>query len=284
MLVKDIMRTEFQKLYVPGSRDSALELIKKYNLKLIPILKKDTEKLLGTVSPIELIKNPDEEDLAILMNRNPITIQQDTDIKEAIKLITDTKNRIIVVLDGEQIVGLLTVHLIIKKILAKKNFKDPIKPFVKTGTISIWDGTPLQVALYIMQISNITVIPCIDDSGNLSGILSYEELMKESEVIVEEYASSLSATEDYEWSWGTADTLLITKKELQLPDKQVKDVMVKKGQIQVVNELSTIHDCANKMGKFLLDQLPVMNVNDKLLGMIYDIDLIKVLLNPDFKL
>ncbi len=279
MLVKDIMRTEIHCAYVPGKRDKVLELIKKYNLKLVPILKKDTDQFLGVVTHNELIEKPDEEDLAMLMNRNPITIQQDADIIEAIKLITENQQRVLPVIDNNKVVGLLTVHLIIKNIISKKDFEDPIKPYVKVGITSIWDGTPIQVALYIMQIANTTVLPCIDNSGDLSGILSYDELMKESEVIAEKHSSSLSATEGYDWNWETADVLLITKKYLKLPEKNVRDVMIKKGQIKIVNELTSIKDCAIKMAKFSLDQLPVMDVNDKLIGMIYDIDLLKALID-----
>ncbi|TFF89568.1 MAG: CBS domain-containing protein [Promethearchaeota archaeon] len=281
MLVKDIMRKEFHCLYVPGSRDSVLELIKNHNLKLIPVLEKATRKLLGAVTYQELIKNPDEEDLAMLMNREPITIQMDVPIIEAIEKIIENNCRILVVLDNNQVVGLLTVHLIVKNILTKKKFKAPIKPFVRVGITAIWDETPIQVALYIIQIAKIVIIPCIDNSGTLSGVLGYDQLMQESEVIEEEHSSSLSATEDYDWSWETADTLMITKKHLQLSNKLIKDVMIKKAQIQSVNELTPIKECAKKMRNHSLDQLPCLDVNDKFSGMIYDIDLLKVLLTSD---
>jgi len=276
--VKDIMRTEVKCLYIPGDRDEALELFKKYNLKLIPVLKKGTKKLIGVITHRELIEKPDEEDLAILVNRNPKTIQQDAPISEALKLITEDKTRILVVLDGDEMVGLLTVHIIVKNILANKDFDEPIKPYITTGIASIWDGTPLPIAQYIMQIAETTVIPCIDDTGSLSGIISYDELMKESEVVMEEDATSMAATEDYDWSWETADTLIIAKKSLKLPNKLVRDVMIKKGQLQTVYEVTPIKECAIKMRKYSLDQLPVLDVHDKFIGMIYDIDLIKVLL------
>lgn len=279
MLVKDIMRTEVHFLYVPGNRNSVLELIKEHDLKLVPVLKQGTRNLIGVVTYQDLIRKPDEEDLAMLMNREPMTIQKDAPIIEAIEKILEDTNRILVVLDKNQVVGLLTVHLIIKNILSKKNFKDPIKKYVQVGITSIWDNTPLKVALYIMQIAHITVIPCIDNDGSFSGILSYEELMNSSEIIAEEHSSSLSASEDYDWSWETADTLMITKKQLKLPDKLVKDVMIKKSQVQFVNELTTIQECAKTMRKHSLDQLPVLDVNDKFSGMIYDIDLITFLLN-----
>jgi CBS domain-containing protein len=275
------MRTEIHFLYVPGNRNSVLELIKENDLKLVPVLKQGTRNLIGVVTYQDLIRKPDEEDLAMLMNREPMTIQKDAPIIEAIEKILEDTNRILVVLDKNQVVGLLTVHLIIKNILSKKNFKDPIKKYVRVGITSIWDNTPLKVALYIMKIAHITVIPCIDKDGSFSGILSYEELMNASEIIAEEHSSSLAASEDYDWSWETADTLMITKKQLKLPDKLVKDVMIKKSQVQFVNELTTIQECAKTMWKHSLDQLPVLDVNDKFSGMIYDIDLITFLLNSN---
>ncbi|MDD1766708.1 MAG: CBS domain-containing protein [Candidatus Methanomethyliaceae archaeon] len=44
-----------------------------------------------------------------------------------------------------------------------------------------------------------------------------------------------------------------------------------------ISETASITDCACNMQKFDIDQLPVTNAKDEIIGMIYDIDLIKSL-------
>ncbi|MHA1331328.1 MAG: CBS domain-containing protein, partial [Candidatus Hodarchaeales archaeon] len=62
-------------LRIPGNRDSLLDLIKETGLSVYPVLKKDSDEVVGIVSRSDLFKNPDETQLSLLMVRKPITIK-----------------------------------------------------------------------------------------------------------------------------------------------------------------------------------------------------------------
>ncbi|MEA1904991.1 MAG: CBS domain-containing protein, partial [Candidatus Hadarchaeota archaeon] len=69
MKVKKIMTTKVQGVGVPGNRDEALELLKKRRVSALPVLKKGTKELIGIVTLRDLFENPDEGQLAMLVNR-----------------------------------------------------------------------------------------------------------------------------------------------------------------------------------------------------------------------
>ena len=66
MKVEEVMSRELIVGYVPGSVKSALELLAKHNVSGMPILKKDTKKVVGVLTRTDIFKNADEEQLALI--------------------------------------------------------------------------------------------------------------------------------------------------------------------------------------------------------------------------
>jgi CBS domain-containing protein len=91
--------------------------------------------------------------------------------------------------------------------------------------------------------------------------------------------SSDLASSDKEWSWETSDILLITKKTIKLPNKPVSEVMT--SAVITANEFSSISECANKMWKNHIDQIPVLDARGELIGMIEDEALISAFQEPE---
>ncbi len=267
MKVEEIMKTDVVYVEVPGSRKDVMEIIQKYNVKAMPVVKKGTKEIVGVISQTDLLLNPDEDQIALLMSRDPIQINLDTSVKELVKLMIEKKLRRLPVTKGKEVVGMVSIADIIKAI-SRMNIKTPIKEFINTKIHIIWDGTPLSAVPSIMRLGNIRALPCIDDNGNLSGILSDLDFIKESKIISEEKSSSISSSSDKEWSWETSDILLITKKKLKLPNKPVKEIMIKN--VITINEFTSISECASRMNKYEIDQIPVLDAKGELLGMIED--------------
>jgi len=125
-----------------------------------------------------------------------------------------------------------------------------------------------------MRLARVSVLPVLDDNANLSGIIDDSDFLRLSEVVSEEKVSSISATsEGTDWSWDSGDIFHITTKILRLPNKPIREVMTKN--VQTVTELTSFDDCAKKMRKFDLNQLPVTDAKGNLSGIISDVDLIR---------
>ena len=67
MLVKDIMSEDVHYIHVPGNRSHAMELMREKNVSGLPVVKNGTKKLVGIITRSDLVKNPDEEQLALIM-------------------------------------------------------------------------------------------------------------------------------------------------------------------------------------------------------------------------
>ncbi|RLG58391.1 MAG: inosine-5-monophosphate dehydrogenase, partial [Candidatus Hydrothermarchaeota archaeon] len=229
MKVKDIMTKDVIYAEVPGTSASALELILKHNVSGLPVVKKGTKQLVGVVTRDDFNRKPEEGQLALLMTRNVVTISPDADIKEAIEIfLREEFKRLPVVEDGE-LVGILTISDIIWKYIATRKFDESIEKYMRTSLAAIWEGTPLKVSLEIMRLSNSRALPVLNDEGKLVGIVADTDLLKELEITESTEKSELfGGTEGDKWGWDSKNVIYITKKKLELPDKPVKEVMVKK--------------------------------------------------------
>ena len=72
MKIEDAMSKELIVGYVPGTIREALKILAKHNVSGMPILKKDTKKVVGVLTRSDIFKNPDEEQIALIMSTKSI--------------------------------------------------------------------------------------------------------------------------------------------------------------------------------------------------------------------
>lgn len=276
--VKEIMKTEFARADIPGTRDTVLQIMSKTGKTAIPLVKKGTEELAGIVSRLDLMRKPEEDQLAILMDRDPPIIAQNNSVEDAIKILLDRGIRRLPVVDSKRrLKGMITVHQVIRKVIGVQFADELITPFVKRRVTAIWENTPVKAAYTIMRLANTDVLPTISTTGDLVGIISVSDIINLSEIVRERRATSVSAaSEGTDWSWDATTVLYITTNELQLPDKMVNDIMVRG--IITTYEQATIGEVVKNMRRNDIDQLPVTNAKGELCGIIRDIDLMRILL------
>ena len=279
MKVEEIMTTDAKFAEVPGTRAELLDLMNKHKVDGLPVVKKGTRKIIGMITKTDLLKKPSENQIAMLMSRDPIAVPPDMPVADAVRVLIDNRIRRLPVIDKNTCVGLVTVADIVWKAITKMDFPNPIKPYVRRDVIAVWDGTPLPVAYTIMDLARTRVLHVLNGSGGLCGIVSEVDMFSHSEVISKNKVSSMQATsEGTDWSWDTEDILYIAKKELKLPQKPISEIMI--SDVITVVEQVTVSECAAKMKKFDIDQIPVLNAEGKLSGLIQDRDLLRVFLEP----
>jgi len=273
--VQDIMEDKVPYVTVPGTRDEVLSVMRETKKTYLPVVKKGKMEVVGTISERNLMDKPEESQIALLMKRDPITVSKETTVRELVKILLENNLRYIpVTKDGKELVGMVSVSDVVRKAIAVEKDLGPIKDYVKKELVTVWEGTPIPVAFKIMRLARVNVLPVLDDNGNLSGIVDDSDFLHLSEVVSEEKVSSISATsEGTDWSWDSGDIFHITTKILRLPNKPVKEVMTKS--VETVTELTSFDDCARKMRKFDLNQIPVTDAKGNLSGIIRDIDLIR---------
>lgn len=275
--VKEIMKTEFAKASVPGTRDTVLQIMSEHGKTSIPLVKKETEELAGMVSRLDLMRKTDEDQLALLMDRDPPVVTQTDEVEDAVRIMLDKGVRRLPVIDSKRhLKGMLTVHQVIRKVIGVEYADEPITPFVERKITTIWENTPVKAAYTIMRLAATDVLPVISEKGDLVGIISVSDIMNLSEVVRERRSTSSAASEGTDWSWDATTVLYITTNELQLPDNPVSKVMV--GGIITTFDQATIGEVTKIMRRNDIDQLPVTNAKGELVGIIRDKDLMRILL------
>ena len=89
--VADIMTSMPIVATVPGSRNDAINLMVRNKLTGVPVVRESDGQLMGIVSRRDVFKNMNEEQLSMLMKKNPITISPDKTIAEAAKIFYDLR-------------------------------------------------------------------------------------------------------------------------------------------------------------------------------------------------
>jgi len=263
---------------LPATREYALELFRKHKVRSFPVVNKE-DKLVGIISIKRVMLHPDEEQLAMLVRRNVPTVKPDDDLKKAVRaMLKDDYRRVVVVDDDEHVVGILTVGDIVRRYLAKneKLKSVTIEDYYQKNVGVVWRGTPLKAALKALLLSNTMALPVIDDEGSLIGMVDETDLLKDSEVIRVMKSTALSASSEEDWILESNPTLLFEKAELQLPKKPVEHIM--NPEVVVATPHMNVYDVAQKMVKYEIEQLPVIRGEGELVGIVRDMDIIKVIL------
>ena len=260
MLVKRTMSKNVVSVSVPGNRDKVLDLMRKEKKAVLPVVKGDTDILVGVITRSDLINNPDEEQLAMLMSRDLVTVKPGDDVVDAARKMVDNNVRRVPVVDDEgALVGIITSFDIVSNALTKTEINDAVENYMITTVPTTWDKAPLNVAFETMNQFGLKSVLALDDDAKLSGILTETDFISEIEIISERSEhSSTVGTEGDKWSWDSTSVLYIEKNHLKFTDKVVCDVAV--GNVEVANSKTKVSDCARKMKTLNIEQIPVIGV------------------------
>ncbi len=275
MKVKEILNREVVYASVPGTRDEVLELMRKHGVDVVPIVKKGTMTLAGMITHKDLMEKPDETQIALLMKRDPVTVSKEEELESLVRLMLEKNlSHVPVTEDSKNLVGLVSLSDIVRKAITLEKKTEPIKPFVQRVIIAVWDKTPLPVAYLVMKLSGALVLHVLDDKGNLVGVADESDFLKASEVVSEEKVSSIPSTsEGTDWGWDVSNVFYITTKKLNLPPVPVREIMT--SEVITVSEHISLSECALKMLKHDLNQLPVKDASGRLVGVINELDLVR---------
>ncbi len=274
MKIKDVMSKDLIVGYLPGTIQDALKTLAKHNVSGMPILKKDTKKVVGVVTRNDIFKKSDEEQLALIMTNNPIVINQDQNLEDAARLLYEKRIHGLPVIDHRKnLVGIISPADILKVIPDK--FNDVVENFYTNNLTPVYQDNPITIIMEIIKITNENALPVLNERRRLAGIVSEGDLFKLSHIreSISQTDMGMGGDEDA-WTWeGIRDTLRLyySTTTVDLPPVPVKEVMV----TDVIKAYSNdpISEISKKMIKHRISHVPVVDSENRLKGMVTDIDL-----------
>jgi len=277
MFVQDYMTKDVVSVEIPSNRDDILKILKRTGISGIPV--RERGKVVGVVTRKDLLRKSEETQVALLMSPKPVVVTPDTPLSDAAAvMVRHNYRRLPVVDDNGSLVGLLSVADLIAAI-AQLRIKDEIRDYYLSSTFALWEETPLPLVGRIMEISDVEAVPIMDERGVVSGIISERDLIRNSHIEDSVEVSDFSnGTDDDEWSWESIrdmHTVSYGVSKVQLPERPVRTAMVKS--VVTVPKNAGVSECALLMKRSRVDQLPVVNGDKRLIAMLFDRELIRVL-------
>ncbi|MFW9850454.1 MAG: CBS domain-containing protein [Candidatus Thorarchaeota archaeon] len=278
MMVKDCMQSDVVYVSVPGVREDVLQLMAEKQINGLPVVKKGTKTLVGIVTRTDLLRKADENQLALLMKRDPVTVSPSTNVVKAASIMLENKYRRLPVVSKGELVGVVSVPDIISATLEenKKYEKESIADYTVREVVSVWDQTPLPLSYMMMEMAGRTSLVVVNASGGVAGLITVSDFIRLSEVTTEDNVSATYGGEESSvgWDWTSKDFLVVTKRLLKLPNVPVGQIMTQN--MISVSEVTTVAECVRTLRKNEIDQAPVLSASGNLIGMIEDRDLLSL--------
>ena len=278
MKIEDVMSENLIVGWVPGTVKDALKILAKHNVSGMPILKKETKTVVGVLTRTDIFRNPDEDQIALLMSDNFHSVDKDQDIKDAAKLLFEHRiHGLPVVNNRKHLIGIISPTDILKNL--HKNITDKIEKYFTNLVVPIYQDTPINIVMEIISVTHEHALPILNDERRLIGIVTDGDLFKLSHIkeSVSQTDLGMGGDEDA-WTWeGIRDTVRLhySTSEVSLPTVPVKEVMISNVIKAFIN--TPISEVADKMLKNNISHIPVVDSNDRLIGMVTDIDLMAVM-------
>ncbi|WP_287262128.1 CBS domain-containing protein [Methanothrix sp.] len=272
ILVRDAMVRDVAYVSLPGTRDKVLKVLNERHVSGVPVVKNCT--VVGMVTRTDLLRNPEEDQIAMLMTRNPYVVHPEDRLVDAAKLFVEKRVRRLPVVEDERLVGIISVADLVR-VIATLDIDESIDQYFERSVVVVWAEMPLPVVGAIMEYAGVQACPVIDTDLQLVGIITDRDLIAKS--VVEESlekADADTAPEMDEWSWESQKEAI--SRYYQVSKITLKNVKVKEAMVQAITALrsSRVSECARTMSQKRIDQMPVVNAHRKLIGMLNDHNLL----------
>ena len=280
MIVSDVMtpRDELVTVSIPGTRDDALEYLQERSFSSVPVVKEtaEGERYRGLVSREDLINNPDEDQLAILMEEVPTTAP-DASITDLAHLIAETGARRVPVVGEESLDGIVTITDVIRAIADGAVDGDtPVDELARRDINTTYERAPLQVVERELAFARVPYAVALDDEGEMAGVVTEVDIIAVAEVVEgEEGTGDSIANQDDEWMWEGIKAVgnrYLPTRNVEIPEEPVSEYMT--ADVVTVTGQRTAQDAAQMMLNNDIEQIPLVN-GDELTGIVRDIDLVR---------
>jgi CBS domain-containing protein len=273
-------RSEVVTVSVPGTRGDVLSYLQNRQFSSVPVVKEDgdSERYRGLISRTDLIDQPEEDQLALLMRDVP-TVTGDATLAEVAQLaVEDGARRVPVVEDGE-LLGIITVTDVVRAIADGEEDGDCHVGEVATRDVNTtWGQTPLVVAERVLGYANVPYAVVLDETGRMEGIVTEVDVIEVAKVVEgEEETGSSMAADDDDWKWESINKVghaYMPTRNVELPAEPVSAIMT--DDVVTVTGRRSCQETAQQMLTHDVEQIPLVS-GDDLAGIVRDIDLLKAI-------
>ena len=180
MIVKEIMSKNVISLGPEDTIQTLMSLMEKHHVHEIPVI--DNKKLVGIVQTKKLMQktilDPYKTKIKSIKMSAPAILNPEQDVEDAAKLILRTGVRALPVVEGKNVVGIVSLHDIINEVAKTKLFRQTRAEAIMSDVFTMAQETDIGKTRVIMRENSISRIPIVDEKGKLKGIVTPFDMMK----------------------------------------------------------------------------------------------------------
>jgi len=279
MNVADVMtpREDLVMATIPGTREDVLEYLQDRAFSSVPVVKEDggNEEFRGLVTRDALIDEPDEDQLALLVEEVPTTTRESNLTDLATLMVAEGARRVPVV-DG-RLEGIVTITDVVRAIANGELDGDVTVGDVGRREVNcVYAGAPLTVAERELAFAQVPYAIVLDDEGDLTGMLTEVDVLDVARVVEGEADTGESiANEDDEWAWEGIKAVgnrYMPTRNVEIPGEPVSSFMT--DDLVTVGTTRTVQDAAQLMIEHDIEQIPMVS-GDELVGVVTDMCLLE---------
>jgi CBS domain-containing protein len=268
---EDLVRAE-----LPGTRDDALEHLQRREFSSVPVVKptEDGEEFRGLVSRESLIEQPEEDQLALLVEGTPTTTA-DTSLSDLAAQMRETGARRIPVIDGG-LDGIVTITDVVDAIAHGDLPGDTAVGDLAERTINTtYREAPLTTVERELYYADEAYAVVLDDGGADCGIVTEVDIITAAEVVEGEASSGDSiANQDDDWMWEGIKAVgnrYLPTRNVEFDAGPVAEYM--SADLVTASQQRTAQEVAQQMIEHDIEQVPVV-AGDDLIGIARDMVLL----------
>ena len=281
MKVADVMtpREDLVTVELPGTRDDVLEYLQDRAFSSVPVIKDGDagEEFRGLVSRDALIDQPDEDQLALLVEEVPTTAAEAT-LEALAEQMIDEHARRVPVVDGH-LEGIVTITDVIRAIATGDvNGEVTVAELAERDVNCVYEGAPLHVAERELSHANAPYGVALDDEGETSGMITEVDVIDVARVVEgEEETGDSIASDDDDWKWESVKAIgsrYMPTRNVEIPAGPVSEFMT--SDLVTISGRRTAQEAAQLMIEHDIEQIPLVS-GDELDGIVRDMDLLEAL-------
>ena len=290
-------RSEVVTVELPGTRDDVLEYLQERSFSSVPVVKEEDgrERFRGLISRDDLIENPDEDQLALLMREVPTTTQ-DATIEEVAALMVEEGTRRVPIVDSAErssadsssgqspredgeLEGIITITDVVRAIAdGEADGSTPVGDLATRDVNTTYLETPLTVAERELYFANVPYAVVLGEEGDMDGVLTEVDIIDVARVVEgEEETGESLANEDDEWMWEGIKAVgnrYLPTRNVEIPAAPVEEFMT--ADVVTVSSSKSAQDAAQQMLRHDIEQIPLVS-GDELTGIVRDVNLLEAL-------
>ena len=263
---------------VPGTREDVLDRLQDNEFSSIPVVNDDSGEFRGLVSRERLMAEPDEDQLALLVEEME-TVESDAPVGTAVAVVNATGQRRAPVVDDGELTGIVTVTDLVRAVANDDVAADATAAELMTERVNTtFRETPLTVAERELAYAGEAYGLVLDDSARPAGMLTEVDVLDVARIVEgEESTGDAIADEDDDWKWEGIKAVgarYLPTRNVELPTEPVAAFMTES--LVTVARSKPATEIARLLVTEDIEQAPVVS-GDEVVGVVRDTDLLDAL-------